>query len=301
MVGILDVTLREAGAIKGYSFCDQQVLRIIRALDQCGIEAVETGYFRPLLWQTEPDYYCCPPRYLQFIRREVTKAKVVVFVHSCDVQPREYSLLKELGIDLVRLAITPWNIDDLPLHVVVLNELKLPFTLNVVRISQLDNTLLQSFARLSEEWGAVAIYLADSNGSLYPDQLALRISQVASECNTPIGLHLHDHISLAFANMLVAKCMGVKNFDASLCGIGRGGNLRTELIASHLHMRCGHPYNLEMLMEVCEDLGTSPLAKSEWQQIAVDSIAGMLNLNSDEIQKLTNKSLNWRVLLQSYS
>ena len=78
------------------------------------------------------------------------------------------------------------------------------------------------------------IYLVDSYGSLYPEQVA-RLSEkylsYAEPAGKYIGMHAHNNQQLAFANTIEAMSLGVSYLDATVCSMGRGaGNCAMELL-----------------------------------------------------------------------
>lgn len=83
-----------------------------------------------------------------------------------------------------------------------------------------------------------AIYIVDSYGSLYPEQIA-RICDLYMEIGTKygkeIGMHAHNNQQLAFANTIEAVGDGVNYLDATYGCLGRGaGNCAMELLLSFL-------------------------------------------------------------------
>lgn len=90
--------------------------------------------------------------------------------------------------------------------------------------------MVEHFARR----GARFLWLADTTGHAYPDQVkALMLA--AAEYGVELGLHLHDTEGRAVDNALAAYEAGVRRFDVALGGLGGspftpgvGGNLGLE-------------------------------------------------------------------------
>jgi 4-hydroxy 2-oxovalerate aldolase len=82
------------------------------------------------------------------------------------------------------------------------------------------------------------IYLVDSYGSLYPEQIQ-EMSNVylekAQKYGKKIGIHAHNNQQLAFANTIEAASAGVSYLDATMMGMGRGaGNCAMEALIGFL-------------------------------------------------------------------
>ncbi len=82
------------------------------------------------------------------------------------------------------------------------------------------------------------IYIVDSFGSLYPEQIA-RIaalySEFAEKYGKQLGMHAHNNQQLAFANTIEAVGDGVNWLDATYNGMGRGaGNCYMEHLLGFL-------------------------------------------------------------------
>ena len=82
------------------------------------------------------------------------------------------------------------------------------------------------------------IYLVDSYGSLYPEQVAkltLKYLEAGEKYKKSIGVHAHNNQQLAFGNTIEAASWGASMLDATVNGMGRGaGNCSMELLLGFL-------------------------------------------------------------------
>jgi hydroxymethylglutaryl-CoA lyase len=84
--------------------------------------------------------------------------------------------------------------------------------------------------------GVDAVGLADTVGYAHPAQIRSAVRAVRAEIGDVLdGLHLHDTMGLGIANALAGLDEGIRNFDASLAGLGgcpfapgASGNIVTE-------------------------------------------------------------------------
>jgi len=234
---LLDVTLREVGLSTDFDISIEDGLELVTGLARTSIDIVEIGYFRPRLWDRPPSWESCPPEVLGKARAALGATGLSVFVHLGTVTAAELAVLRDEGVDLVRVGIGPLSdADRMRAFADELRECGLPFSVNAIRASKRSPDEASALAALAGEIGAAVLYLADSNGALYPAQVAELVSAMSAGSDVPLGLHAHDNLSLAFANALTALSHGVSWLDSCLGGAGKGGgNLSTERITLYLH------------------------------------------------------------------
>jgi hydroxymethylglutaryl-CoA lyase len=89
------------------------------------------------------------------------------------------------------------------------------------------------------------IAICDTDGMAYPNQVREAVALVSGEMNIPaseLALHFHDTYGRGLANTLAGLDGGVREFDASVAGLGgcpycpgASGNLATEDLVAFLH------------------------------------------------------------------
>jgi 4-hydroxy 2-oxovalerate aldolase len=285
---LLDVTLRDGGYVNRHSWSLEQAVGIVNACAQAGIEHVEVGYYRPGRHRVDGDVApaaSCPPYYLERLRELLPHTAVLtVMAHVADVPSADYRDLAAMGVGLVRLPAKISSIGGVVPHVAAVRGAGMRVAVNLIRVSEVHVDDVTRAARAVVQAGADVFYVADSNASLFPDQVARIVRAVRQgAATTAIGFHAHDGLSLAFGNCLAAVQEGCEYLDASLGGMGKGGgNLSMELIAGYLRCRAGRPYDIEVLTRTRADVlapwaGTDPLVACE------SIVSGLLDLNIDEI------------------
>jgi 4-hydroxy 2-oxovalerate aldolase len=82
------------------------------------------------------------------------------------------------------------------------------------------------------------IYLADTFGSFYPEQinkLTKKYVKIARDNGKKVGIHAHNNIQMAFANTIESMMYGTSFLDVTISGLGRGaGNCAMELLIGFL-------------------------------------------------------------------
>jgi 4-hydroxy 2-oxovalerate aldolase len=103
---------------------------------------------------------------------------------------------------------------------------------NIMAISTSQEADIRSALDMLASSPVDIIYLVDSFGSLYPEQIK-RLSNLYKEYTQKsgkiLGMHAHNNQQLAFANTIEALDNGVDWLDATYAGMGRGaGNCPME-------------------------------------------------------------------------
>ena len=141
-------------------------------------------------------------------------------------------------IDMIRIAT---YINTIPAAIEMIHycaEMGYETTINIMAVSTAAESELDLALDLLAQSEVGTIYLVDSYGSLYPEQirrLADKYLKVAEKYGKKVGIHAHNNQQLAFANTIEACTVGVSYLDATMSGMGRGaGNCNMELLLGFL-------------------------------------------------------------------
>lgn len=285
-VDLLDVTLRDGGYVNGHSWSRQQAAAVVSACTDAAINYCEVGYYRPMRHQedgTDRPTACSPDDYLADLHERYPNVTLTVMAHARDVSTSDYRRLAECGVGMVRLPAQRATLPSLAPHVVAAKAAGLQVAINLIRVSEVPLPDVCEAADLVNGWEVDAFYLADSNGSLFPESVTQLVRAVAARTSLPLGFHAHDGLSLAFINSLNAAWAGCRYLDASLGGMGKGGgNLSLELIVGYLRARSLAAHAMTPLARAAAELLTP------WRNGILDrceSMAcGLLDLNMDAIR-----------------
>ena len=106
-------------------------------------------------------------------------------------------------------------------------------------ISAVSERELREGLELLAETGVKAIYVVDSFGALYREQVDYYYDlyeSYAKPRGITVGMHAHNNLQLGFANTIEAIIKGSNMLDATMAGLGRGaGNCPMELLIGFLH------------------------------------------------------------------
>ena len=150
-----------------------------------------------------------------------------------ELLPKEESV-----VDMIRIAT---YIHQIPEAIELIEEAHAKgyeTTVNVMAIAKSFNNELDEVLELLGKTNVDVIYIADTYGSFYPEQireLTEKYLNVAKKSGKEIGIHAHNNIQLAYANTLEAMMYGTSFLDCTISGLGRGaGNCPMELLLGFL-------------------------------------------------------------------
>lgn len=287
---LLDVTLRDGGYVNKWQFPLEDALTIVSMLSKSGVPYIEVGYYRPHSAtnggrQTGLSSYCSQ-EYLRAVSSVRGDSKLTVMIHLNDVLPTDYTFLADNGVSCVRFVISTPALPQIEAHIDAARAAGLCTSVNLIRASERSLENIVSAAHAAEEMGVDWLYIADSNGSMFPEQVGRIFRELSREVKMPVGFHAHDSLRLAFANSLAALEAGGQLLDSSLGGMGKGaGNLVTELITAYCKSEYGLPYAISELTAVtCQTLGA--WVSGDHRRRCESTLSALLDLNADGLLEM---------------
>lgn len=238
MINNIDVTLRDGGYQNNFSFTAEYAITHVEAMVKAGVEYVEIGYrngsFKPI-----PNIGLTgisPNKYIEKIHTNVPEAKLVIIAHPHNISESDIYDMKGAGVDTIRLCIKSDNTKPTLTLCELAKKVGLNVCINVTRVSQVPTLSIIEMAQLCELSGADVLYLADSNGSLLPHDIANMTNVLMHTSKLSVGFHPHDNLGLAMSNSIQAVNAGATWIDSSLAGMGKGsGNLVLETWLPYLN------------------------------------------------------------------
>ena len=217
---LLDVTLRDGGYLNGWAFSREQMHRAISLAIASGADIVEIGYTddRPGLAEAAS----LPPDVLKDLQSYRNRAGLAVMCRPSVDDSLTVLRNRRSMIDLVRIPVDLRNPGPAATLAGVCASLEIPHTYNLTNIGcHPPERIAAAFEMLPDT--AVATYIADSRGSLRPEDISGIYDVLRSVRETMFGFHAHNNLGLARANTAASLKAGVQWIDGSLLGIGLGG------------------------------------------------------------------------------
>ncbi|MBS3733432.1 MAG: aldolase catalytic domain-containing protein [Phycisphaerae bacterium] len=283
-IKVVDCTIRDGGLTNNSHFTLETVRAAYNAACRAGVDYVELGY-RNSREMFSPDEYG-PWRFsddsqltevTEGIDPGATKLAVMMDAHKStpdDILPGEDS-----PVDLIRVATYVKDIDKATHLAKVAHERGYETTVNIMAIScEGGPTLDEALQQIEQETNALAVYVVDSYGALYSEEVHFLIERYKMFIKTKeVGVHMHNSQQLAFANTIEGIIKGANYVDGTLYGLGRGaGNCPTELLLGFLK---NPKFDIEPLLEVIGE-HILPLQKEiDWGYHIPYMLTGIRNLH----------------------
>lgn len=242
-IKVMDCTLRDGGLVNNFAFTDEFVKDLYQANIKAGVDYMEFGYkaskelFDPSKFGK---WKFCNEEDIRAVVGENNsplKISVMADVGRCDYK-KDILPKKDSVIDLIRVAT---YIHQIPTAIEMIEDFKkkgYEVSVNIMAVSKVNTEDLDAGLELLARSSVDIIYLVDSFGFFYPEQitkLAQKYVKIANDSGKIVGIHAHNNQQLAFANTIEACRMGVSLLDATVCGMGRGaGNCFLEALLSFL-------------------------------------------------------------------
>jgi 4-hydroxy 2-oxovalerate aldolase len=280
---VFDVTIRDGGLMNDHRFDDGIVRAVYQACADAGIDYMELGYkaskriFSPTqfgAWK-----YCTEDDIRRIVGDNDTPLKLSIMADADrtdyheDILPRDQSV-----VDMVRVAS---YIHQIPTALDMIKDARdkgYETTINLMAVSTIREYEMDEAMALLANSEVGAIYLVDSFGAFYSEQVHYLVSKYlryAVPRGKVVGMHAHNNQQLAFANTIEAIVLGANMLDASFAGLGRGaGNCPMELLLSFLH---NPKFRLRPILECIQQYIEPLRSELRWGFDIPYMITGMLN------------------------
>lgn len=283
-IKVVDCTLRDGGLVNDFFFTDDFVMDLYQANIKAGVDYMEFGYKASKDMFDVKKFgkwkFCDDKDIRAVVGDNKTDMKIAVMadVGRCDFK-RDILAKKDSPVDLVRIAT---YINTIPAAIEMIEDCTrkgYETTVNIMAISKSNDVDIDAALELLCQSSVGTIYLVDSYGSLYPEQvrrLSEKYLEMAEKHGKKVGIHAHNNQQLAFANTTEAVIKGVSYLDATVSSLGRGcGNCPSELLLGFLK---NPKYNINPILRFIEK-HIVPLRESgmQWGYDVPYLLTGILN------------------------
>ena len=281
-IKVFDCTIRDGGLVNNYHFSDAFVKAHYETCVAAGVDYMEIGKnVSPTIMSVDeygPWNFCKEEDIRRIVGENKTDMKIAVMADIGRTLKEELIPKSESVVDMIRIAT---YIHQIPAAIELIEDAHAKgyeTTVNIMAISKsFDDELDEVLAQLSKT-NVDVIYIADSFGSFYPEQikkLTEKYLKVAQENGKKVGIHAHNNLQLAYANTLEAMIYGTSFLDVTISGLGRGaGNCPLELLIGFLK---NPKYKLMPVLKFIEEY-IVPLEKElDWGYSIPYMLTGQLN------------------------
>ncbi|MDN5086770.1 aldolase catalytic domain-containing protein [Aliarcobacter butzleri] len=281
-IKVFDCTIRDGGLVNNYHFSDEFVKAHYETCLAAGVDYMEIGKNVSPTIMSEAEYgpwnFCKEEDIRRIVGENKTNMKIAVMSDIGRSLKEELRPKNESVVDMIRIAT---YIHQIPAAIELIEDAHAKgyeTTVNIMAISKsFDDELDEVLEQLSKT-NVDVIYIADSFGSFYPEQikkLTEKYLSFAQKTGKKVGIHAHNNLQLAYANTLEAMIYGTSFLDVTISGLGRGaGNCPLELLIGFLK---NPKYKLTPVLKFIEEY-IVPLEKElDWGYSIPYMITGQLN------------------------
>lgn len=282
-IKVLDCTIRDGGLMNNHLFSDELVRKVYQAANDAHIDYIELGYkadesqfarseFGPMKFCSEKDID-------NVVNGIEKKVKISVMADIGRFDPESVVPCGESHIDMFRVASYVKDIDKAIDLVNKLNGKGYETTINIMAVSHArERELDEALVQVEKESAADVIYLVDSFGALYSEQIAYLAKKYKDLMpSKELGIHAHNNQQLAFANTIESIINNINYLDGTVYGIGRAaGNCPLELLLGFLK---NPKYDIRPIIKI---IGTDFLKireEIEWGYVIPYMITGSLDVH----------------------
>jgi 4-hydroxy 2-oxovalerate aldolase len=282
-IKVLDCTVRDGGLMNSHQFDDKTVKAIYDTCVAAGVDYMELGYKASRKNLKASDFGCWKFCREEDLRRVVgdnptgLKLSAMADAEKCDYK-EDIPPKKDSVIDMIRVAT---YINQIPTALDMIKDAHdkgYETTVNLMAVSTVPERELDEGLEMLAGSEAKVIYVVDSFGALYSEQIHYLVRKYLHYCKAAgkeVGIHMHNNMQLAYANTIEGIILGANFLDGTMAGLGRGaGNCPMELLIAFLH---NPKYDLRPVLE-CVQNHIEPLrAKLLWGYDLPYLLTGMLN------------------------
>ena len=238
-IEIFDSTLRDGAQGQGISFSLEDKLKIVKALDEVGIDYIEAG---------NPG---SNPKDMEFFKVvkdiKLKNSRLVAFgaTRKPDIKVEDDVNIKSLieaNTDVVSIfgKSSAFQVTDI-LKTSLSENLKM-IEETIKYLKKINKEVIfdaehffdgykenseyaMSTLRVAKEAGAKTLVLCDTNGGTLPSEIKEITFEVEKKFGNMIGIHCHNDIGMAVANSIISIESGVSHIQGTFIGVGeRCGN-----------------------------------------------------------------------------
>lgn len=278
-VEILDCTIRDGGYINNLRFDEKMVREVYRNLSKSGVDYVELG-FRGSEKYFDPEKYgiwrFSPEQKLKKVTGGIQGAKVSLMGDFDKLDLEDLEDAKNSVATMVRVAVHKNRVVEAIAQLEKIKAKGYVTSLQAMGFTGYTGLETEQLRQALKDSGVDYFYIADSYGSIIPDEIQSLFEPFKEIKGLKLGFHPHNSLQMAFANTLEAIKAGVDVIDCSIYGMGRGsGNLPTEIMLSYLSVQGDSKYNVIPVLNSVERYFVEIMEKTPWGYQLPYMLSGM--------------------------
>lgn len=296
-IHILDTTLRDGSYAVNFTFSLADVRLICSLLERVGISFIEIGHGVGLRASglEHGTALHSDEEYLEAAKGVAKQAKIGMFCIPGVAKLQDIDAMADRGMDFIRIGT---SVTEVALSEPYIKKAKERGMVVMANYMKSYASTPKEFAQqvvLSEKFGADVVYVVDSSGGMFAQQIEAYTNEIRAVSSIELGFHGHNNLGLAVSNTLKAAELGYKFLDTSLQGLGRSsGNAPTEQTIAAM-IKLGYELDINLLDIIAfgyeyvnhfvENKGLTPL----------DTISGYADFHTSYLQKIQRYAAKYSV------
>lgn len=245
----LDTTIRDGGYAINFQFSISDVERIAESLEEAGIRYIEIGHGVGMNGSSTEQGKALHSdvEYMEAARRCLSRADYGMFCIPGIARLSDLELACEHGMQFVRIGTNITEVQQAQEYVETAKKLGLTVMTSLMKSYLVSPEEFGECAKKVESYGADAVYIVDSAGSMFPEDIKAYMEAVRSKTSLKLGFHGHNNLGMAVANTIAAYEEGADFVDTTMQGLGRSaGNAPAEAVIAAL-LKKGYEVDIDLL------------------------------------------------------
>lgn len=261
-IKILDCTLRDGGYINNWEFGNKNILKVIEKLISSNIEIIECGFLDSNINKEQDTTRFKNIDILNNLLQNINPNSNQLLVAMIDYNKYDLKSLpvvtKDSKITGLRVAFRKSNFKEALEDMKIIIEKGYKLFVQPMSTSRYSDDDLDYLINKTNELNPYALYIVDTQGSMFPENFESIFEKFVSKMNLNIKLGFHSHNNMQLSYAIAIEFINLaKNreiiIDSSIYGMGRGaGNLNTELLADYLNKKYNKDYKIENILELID-------------------------------------------------
>jgi len=295
---ILECTLRDGSYVINFQFTADDTRNLVGALETVGFEWIEVGHGVGLGASREGLGVAAETDevYLKTTAETIRKSKWGMFCIPGIARLEDVDLAAEYGMSFIRIGTNVEQYAESQPFIERARKHGMFVCSNFMKSYVASPKEFAFYASEAEKYGSNLIYIVDSAGGMFPDEIAEYVDAIRSQSDRiRLGFHGHNNLGMGVANSLRAIECGCDVVDSSLMGFGRSaGNTPTEQLLCAL-LRYGIDMDIDPVaaMDAAEKF-IQPLMRVGGSS-SVDVTAGLAQFHSSYMPTIEKYARQYRV------
>ena len=277
-IKVLDCTLRDGSYIVGENWGETRILDISNTLTTAGVDIIECGWLKNQKHSNGSVFYNQPSE----MNFKIRNAALMLDQGKYDIDKLD---INNGSIDIIRIAFYKDDLDKISFSAEKIKDKGYKVFLQASNTIEYSEKELDKLCKRANFIGVNSVYIVDSFGSMFPEDLDKIINIFNNTVNTEIeiGFHSHNNIQLSLA-LSIHFINEMQNrdiiIDSSLCGIGRSiGNTQTELLLEYLNKKKNMNYNTSCIWDGIKKNIEPLYEKYSWKYTPLNAYKGIHGLH----------------------